>query len=152
MDAAPVSNMSGMSAGRVFLSDSRLAFAVLNEARYLSLSRAFGVSREQANLLTFVLALGGTSAAFATARRIVRGPFPVSGSDAAISGFLVREAGLGMAGPAAREVPLFGTLVAVAMIGGLAMPELRRALRAIRAAEHRVREQRMRIYGAAQRT
>jgi hypothetical protein len=141
-----------MSAGRVFLSDSRLAFAVLNQGRHMSLSRAFGVSREEANLLTFVLALGATNAALATARRIMRGPFSMSGSDAGIGVFLMREAGLGIAGPAARQVPLVGTLVAVGMIGGLAVPELRRALRGIRAAEHRVREQRMRIYGVARRT
>ena len=151
MDATAVSNGRGISAGHVFLSDARLAAGVLNQARYRSLSRVFGVSREEANLLTFVLALGAAGAAHETARRIVRGPFRWSGSDAALGGFLVREAGFGIAGPAAREVPLFGTLVAVAMIGGLGIPQLRRGLRGIRATEHRVREQRMRIYGAAQR-
>jgi hypothetical protein len=68
-----------------------------------------------------------------------------------MSGFLMREAGLGIAGPAAREVPLFGTLVAIAMMGGIAIPELRRALRGIRAAEHHIRERRTAIHGAARR-
>jgi hypothetical protein len=141
----------GIGAARVFLSDARLALGVLNEVRHRSLRRTFGVSREQANLLTVVVALSATAAAYETAVRVIAAPFPMSGSDAAIGAYVVREVGLGIAGPAAREVPLVGTLVAVALIGRLALPELRRALRGIRAAEHRVRAQRMGVYGAAQR-
>jgi hypothetical protein len=141
-----------MSAGRVFLSDSRLAFAVLNQARYLSLSRVFGVSREQANLLTFVLALGAANLTYDALRRIIRHPWPLSGPDTGIATFLVRETGFGIAGPKAREVQLFGTLIAVSAIGGLGLPGIRRALHGIRVAEQRVPEQRMGIWGAPQRT
>ena len=142
---------AGIGAARVFLSDARLVLGVVNEVRHRSLRRMFGASREQANLLTFVVVLTATGVAYEAAVRVIRAPFPMSGSDAAIGGYLVREAGLGIAGPAAREVPLFGTLVAAALIGRVAVPELRRALRGIRAAEGRVRAQRMRVYAAAQR-
>ena len=149
--ASANANVGGMGAGRVFLSDSRLALGVLNYARHLVLRRYFGVSREQANLLSFILTLGMAEGTLRTTRRMLRGPFPLSRDDALIGRYLVREGGLSIAWPGAREVPLFGTLLAFGMLGGLAVPEVRRALRGLRSAEHRVREQRMRIYGVAQR-
>jgi hypothetical protein len=134
-------------AGQVFLGDVRLAGAALNQGRYLALNRAFGVSRAEAKLLTFVLALAAADAAFVATRRVVHGPFPLSGSDATIGGVLVHEAALGVAGPGARKVPLAGTLLTVAMLGGL-VPGLRRAVHGVRAAELRVRRRRMSIYAA----
>jgi hypothetical protein len=149
--ASATTNTGGMGAGRVFLSDVRLAAGVLNYGRHIVLRRYFGVSREQANVLSFILALGAAQGALRTTRRMVSAPFRVSRGDALIGGYLVREGGLGIAGPGAREVPLFGTLLAFGMLGGLAVPEVRRALRGLRTAERRVREQRMRIYGVGQR-
>jgi hypothetical protein len=110
----------------------------------------FGVPREQANLLTFVLALGAASGASAAARRVVRGPFALSRSDAGMGGILIHEAVLGIAGPAARKVPLAGTMLTVAMLGAL-LPGLRRTGHGIRAAELRIRRQRMSVYTAASR-
>jgi hypothetical protein len=138
----------GPGAGQVFVGDARLAVTALNLARHLALTRVFGVPREQANLLTFVLALGAASGASATARRVVRGPFALSRSDAGMGGFLMREAVLGIAGPAARKVPLAGTILTVAMLGALA-PGLRRRIHGIRAAELRVRRNRMSVYTAS---
>jgi hypothetical protein len=141
-------NVGAPGAGQVFLGDARLAVAALNQGRHLAVTRVFGVPREQANLLTFVLALGAASGASATARRVVRGPFALSGSDATIGGILIREAVLGIAGPAARKVPLAGTILTVAMLGAL-VPGLRRTAHSIHAAELRVRRQRMSVYTAA---
>jgi hypothetical protein len=140
-----------VSAQRAFLSDARLTLAVLNQGRYPVLSRMFGVPREQANLLTFVLLLTAANATYDTLRRIIRHPWPLSGTDTGITTFLVREAGFGIAGPKAREVQFFGTLIAVAGIGGLTLPGIRRALHGVHVAEQRVGQQRRRIYGAAQR-
>ena len=44
-------------AGRLFLADARLALAVANHLRYLTLEKTLGISREQANVVTVVLAL-----------------------------------------------------------------------------------------------
>lgn len=144
-------NVPMVSAERAFLSDARLAMTVLNELRYPLLRRMFGVSREQSNLLTFVLALGAARTTFDVARRIVRHPWPLDGPDTGIAVCLVREGGFGIAGPKAREIKWFGALIAVAGVGGLTLPGLRRALHGLHIAEQRVGEQRMRIYGAAQR-
>jgi hypothetical protein len=138
-------------AGQVFVGDARLAVTALNEGRYFVLNRVLGVPREQANILTVALALAAADAAYATGRRVVRGPVPLSGSDATMGAMLIREGLLGIAGPAARKVPLGGTLLAVGLLGSVAAPELRQAIHRIRAAELRVRRQRMSTYAAAGR-
>ena len=132
---------------QLFLTDSRLLLAVLNHLRYQALNRVFGTSREQANVLTVVLLLGAADSAYEAARRISGMRLRVS--DAGLGAIALREAGLGVAGPSARAVPGFGALVAVALLGGLAAPGLRRTAHRMRAAERRVRRERIRRYAAA---
>jgi hypothetical protein len=146
---------AGFGTSRLFLSDSRLVLAVLNHLRYQALNRAFGASRGQANVLTVVLLLGAADGAYGAARRI-SGSLRVSGTNAALGTIGLREAALGVAGPRGREVSGFGTLIAFAMLGGLAAPGLRRtamSMRAteqrLRAAEGRVRRERILRYAAA---
>jgi hypothetical protein len=131
---------------QLFLTDSRLAFTVLNHLRYQALNRVFGTSREQANLLTVVLLLGAADRASATARRI-RG-MRLGVSNASLGAIALREATLGVAGPSARQIPGFAALVAFALLGGLAAPGLRRTAHRMRAAERRVRRARIARYAA----
>jgi hypothetical protein len=141
---------------RLFLADSRLALGVLNHLRHQALNRVFGVSRGQANLLTAVLLLGAADGTYEAARRAT-GMLRISGPDAVLGAAALREAALGVAGPSTRVVPGAGTLLALAILGGLAGPSLRQAahrMRAaeqrLRAAEARVRRRRIRRYAAAQ--
>ena len=134
------------STPQLFLTDSRLVLAVLNHLRYQALNRVFGTSREQANVLTVVLLLGAADSAYETARRISRMRLRVS--DAGLGAIALREAALGVAGPGARQIPGFGTLVALALLGGVAVPGLRRAAKRIRVAERRVRRARIMRYEA----
>jgi len=138
---------AGFGTSRLFLTDSRLVLAVLNHVRYQALNRVFGVSRDQANMLTVVLLLGAANGTYEAARRI--SGMRMSGTGAAAGAVALREGALSVAGPSAREVPAFGTLVAFAMLGGLAAPSLRRTADRMRAAERRVRQQRIRRYVAA---
>jgi len=148
--AAPAANRrADFGAADLLLADSRLAFGVLNELRYRTLGRIFGVSREQANLLTLVLMVAGGHQAATVAERLIRFPPLPSGSDVAIGGFALREAAAGMAGPSAAGVSPFATLVAIAVFGGLALPSARRAARRLRAAEHRFRAWRESQYATA---
>ena len=147
---------AGFGTSQLFLTDSRLVLAVLNHLRYQALNRAFGMSREQANVLTVVLLLGAADGAYESARRVTGKRPHVSGTDAALGAFALRGAALGVAGPIGREVPGFGALVAFALLGGLAAPGLRRtaqkmraAEQRLRAAEARVRRERIRRYLAA---
>jgi hypothetical protein len=143
MDAAATAPPDHFGTGRLFLADSRLAFVVLNHVRRRALARVFGVSGDEANLLTLVLALSAAEAAYATARRVVRAPWR---PDAIVAGLLLREGALGVAGPRARDVPLAGTVLTLALVGGTAIPALRRAARSVRTAEHRMRLTRIRRY------
>jgi hypothetical protein len=138
---------AGFGTSRLFVTDSRLVLAVLNHVRYQALNRVFGVSRDQANMLTVVLLLGAANGTYEAARRI--SGMRMSGTGAAAGAVALREGALSVAGPSAREVPAFGTLVAFAMLGGLAAPSLRRTADRMRAAERRVRQQRIRRYVAA---
>jgi hypothetical protein len=137
--------------GRLFLADSRFAFAVLNSARHWALNRMFGVSREQANVVTFLLSVLAAEAAYESARRMIRAP-RVSGADAAVGLLVLREGALSLAGPGVRQTPHAGALLAFAVLGGVAVPRLRRGAHALRAAEHRVRAQRIRGYASVARS
>ena len=138
-----------VSAGRAFLSDVRLVVAVLNQARYPVFGRVFGVSRDQVNILTFVLALSVAGTTLDALERFIRHPWPLDGDDTAIAAYVLREAGFGIAGPEVRKAHLFGGLIAVAAIGSLTLPVLHRARITARITARRIGEQRMRIYGAA---
>jgi hypothetical protein len=133
----------------LFIADSRLAFMLLNHGRHAVLRRVFGVSREEANLLTLALGLGGLDLAYGTARRIAHTPIPLSSRDAAMGGFVLRESALSVAGPGARAVPLAASLLAAAVVVGLAGPGLRRAVGNARATEHRIRLAREQRYSEA---
>jgi hypothetical protein len=139
---------TNVNAARVFYGDARLAILALNHLRLMTLKRVFGIPPEAANALTFVLALSAADATLRGATRAARAARPAP-ADAAMGGFLVREAAFGVVGPGAREFPLAATLLAGAMIAGIGLPGLRRAARGLRAAEHHVREQRIRTYTEA---
>jgi hypothetical protein len=140
---------SGFGAGRLLVADSRLAFGMANYARHHALNRVFGVGREQANLLTFVLLVSAGPPIAAVLWRTVRAPLAVAtGLNAAVGGVALRAATRGIAGPAASEVPNAGALLALAAVGGIAIPQLRRGMRGVRAAEHRIRQQRESMYSA----
>jgi hypothetical protein len=158
MDTAAVSGAgagrpnrrSDFGAGRLALADSRLALGALNYFRYQGLNRAFGVQREQANLLTLVLLVSAGPPMVAGLWRAVRAPLAMAtGANAGVGAFAVREATRGVVGPGASEVPNAAALLALAIAGGVAIPQLRRALRGVRAAEHRVRQQRESMYQRA---
>jgi hypothetical protein len=147
---------AGFGTSRLFLADSRLVLALLNNVRYRALNRAFGTSREQANVLTVVVLLGAADGAYEAARRISGTRLRVSRTGGAVGAVALRGAALGVAGPTAGAVPGFGALVALAILGGVAVPGLRRtaqrmraAEQRLRAAEGRVRRERIRRYAAA---
>ena len=129
----------------LFLADTRLAFLFLNEGRHRVVHRVFGVSRENENLLTLVLALSATSAALEGARRLTR-PIRVSGEQVGVGAIAVRQAGMVVGGPTVGATPMFGALVAFALVTRVAIPKVESAARAARAAEQRVRQHRIARY------
>src|SRR4051812_50190069 len=89
---------------RAFIGDARPAATAANQLRLLALRGMFGASPAEANALTFVLALTAADASLRTARRVSHLAVP-SRSDAAIGGFLLRDAALGVARTAPRAPP-----------------------------------------------
>jgi hypothetical protein len=134
---------------QLFFADSRLAFALLNSARYPIVKRLLGVSREQANIVSVFLALLAADAAYETARWVVRAPLRVSGADVVLAGGAVREAAFGVTGARSRDVSLFGTTVVGAYVASVALTRLRRVTHTLRAAEERVRRRRIGRYREA---
>jgi hypothetical protein len=143
------SSTPAFGAPQLFLSDARLVLGILNHLRYDALRWAFGVNREQANVVTFLLVVGAAEGVYEGAKRIPLMRPPISGIDAAIGAVAVRDAVLGAAGPAGREIPGFATLAALAALGGIVAPRIRRASAHAREVEHRIRTERIRRYEAA---
>jgi len=138
---------AGFGKSELFLTDARLALGVLNHLRYQALNRAFGASREQANVLTAIVLLGAADGAYEAARRIGGLRPHVSGSDATLGAIALRDASLSVAGPKVRAIPGFGTLAAVAILGGFAAPAVRRTAHKLRVAEQRLRAFEGRVRG-----
>ena len=99
---------------QLFIGDARIVLGVLNHMRYQALHRVFGTSREQANVLTAVMALGAVDAAYESARRVAGLRPNVGRGDATLGLLAVREVALGVAGPSVRQVPGLGALVVFA--------------------------------------
>jgi hypothetical protein len=119
--------------------DLRLAFLLLNEARYRTLESVFGLSRDQANLATLVLLSSLAGSAGQRVHRMMSQPPPVpTRGDTVLGVSLMRELVQSIAGPASRDTSTFGTLVAVAAMGGVALPIVRRSIRAAESGLHEV--------------
>lgn len=110
---------------RLLLTDLQVLFLLLNEARHRTLGRVFGSSREESNLVTWVLlgmVLVSTHAKVQTLKEPPsREALTNLGLATAVAGELLGE----LAGPAANDTPLFGELMLLAALGTLARPAVR---------------------------
>lgn len=112
--------------------DLRVALLFMNEARYRALERLFGCPKDQANLLTLVVALALVEAMRERWQRFSRRPMVPSGGDTMLGMASVRELLVGVAGPRLRETPQLGTLLVVAFVGRTAGPTVIRLSRGMR--------------------
>ena len=119
-------------------SDLRIAYLVLNEARYRTMKRAFGLRRDQVNLASLVALAMAAAAVREGAHKMTTGPaFPAAdGTAFAIAG--LREVVQTVARPASPDASMPGTLVAVvAVAGACVVPLARRTVRAFGHGTHR---------------
>ena len=123
----------------LLLGDATGAFLLANEARYRTLDRAFGIRREDANLATVIGLLLLANAVYERAHRPQAPKPPTAVANLAIGVGALRESIYGVAGPASRDTPLGGTLIAVAVLGGLARQPVGRSLHGIRASSRRLK-------------
>jgi hypothetical protein len=123
---------SNVGFARLFFGDAAIVVMLLNDVRHRTVTRVFGVSRDDSNLVT-VLAIGSAAVAVqGTAARVRALPRHPSGSDSMIGAAVMREAALGIAGAPSRAVPAAGALLALALVGRSSRPLLHGALRTTR--------------------
>ena len=125
------------SGARLFVSDTRIAFLLLNEARYRAMARLFGLPRDQANLATVILALVLAETVHERTQRMLSAPAPPAGADVLLGAASLRELLRSLAGPNSRDTPLLGTLLMLAVLGGPARRAAIRSAQGIRASSNR---------------
>jgi hypothetical protein len=118
--------------GNLLLSDLRTGYLLLNELRYRAIVRTFGVSRQQANLVTLVGVSMLSQALADRATRLMRIAGPPVAMDGALTVAGLRGLVCQVAGVPSAEVPGAGTLLAMGILGGAFVPTLSRALRGLR--------------------
>jgi len=119
---------------------------LVNEARYRTIERMFGVPRDQVNVTTIILALVAAEAIHTRAQKL-RPPRRPTIADVAIGTGALRESIYGVAGPASRDTPLVGTLIAMAVLGGLVRPPVARSVRGVKASSRRMHTMFLGRYG-----
>jgi hypothetical protein len=111
----------------LLVSDTRVVLALLNEARYRTIARTFGVSsRSQANLLTLVLAMMFADGARTRGTQVKQGARPPTKIELALGLAVCRELLRGLAGRPEGD-PMFGSLVTIGILGNMIRPFARRA-------------------------
>ena len=138
-DGVALSRREDLGGARLLLSDLRTAFLLANEARYRTIERVFGVPRDQANLVTLIGAVTLAAAVRDKVELMVTGPGGPTRGDALIGANVLKDLVYAIGGPSTRDTPLFGTLVATAVIRGLARPAVRGSVREIKAFSHEIR-------------
>ena len=130
----------------MLLVDLRGTLMLLNEARYRSIEKVFGVPRDQVNVTTAILALLVAEAIHTQAQKVRPSRRP-SVADFAIGVGGLRESIYGVAGPASRDTPLVGSLIALAVLGGLVRPPVIRSFRGIKTSSRRMHTMFLGRYG-----
>jgi hypothetical protein len=128
-----------LGGARLFPSDPRTAFVLLNEARYRAIQGVFGVGRHQVNLMTAIAALMLAEAAHAKTVRLRSGLRGPTRADVLLADGLLNALGQGIAGPVARETPFFAAIIGTAAVGAVATRVVQGASRDIKAASHRIK-------------
>lgn len=128
-----VSEVSGL---RLATSDMRVAFMLMNEARYRALER-LGVSREDANVATVITAVILADAAQRRAQWLSGASVRPTRADAIVGAAAAKEIVHEVAGTSLRDTPYFTALVAIALAGSFSGPILRRSLAGLKDVSHR---------------
>jgi hypothetical protein len=136
---AELSGLDDVEGIRLLASDATTLALLLNEARYRTMERVFGLSREQANLATIVLLLGVTAATRESAIKAMKAPGGPTVPDVALGIGIMREALQGVAGPSFDKTPLFGTLLTLAALAHISRPVASRTMHVVHSRTHRAR-------------
>jgi hypothetical protein len=127
--------------------DARVASLFADEARRRSMLRLFGIPKtDKSGLVTLIALLAAAEAIRRRTENVHRPPNPTLPGVMLGMG-LVKEAAYDIAGPWARETPLFGTLLALALMGGTVRLGLRTSTRGVRRLTHQAGSEFAHRYG-----
>jgi hypothetical protein len=136
---APFTPPAPPGAGGSLPADVTILFMLLNEIRHRAVTRVFGVSRRDSNVLTgvaVVLAAAGLQGGAARVRAVRKHP---SGAEATLGAVALKETAHGLAGEWSRGVPSFGALIAFALLAKSLGPTVRSTWHDMQASLHGVR-------------
>jgi hypothetical protein len=124
---------------RLLVSDMRVASLLLNEARGAVVARLFGVPRDKSVLVTIIAVGTLAQAAHDRATRVLGVQAYPSFGDSMIGTSVLRESAHWITGDLYRDTPIFGTLIAIGVLGTSLRPVLGMSLRGVKAASHGAR-------------
>jgi len=135
----PAARAKSGSGTALLLGDAAGALLLANEARYRTLERVFGIRREDANIATAIGLLTLANAVYERSHRPTVPKPPTAVANFTIGMGALRESIYGVAGPAASDTPLAGTLIAIAVLGGLARQPVTRGVHGMKASSHKLK-------------
>jgi hypothetical protein len=144
--------LEDVGGARLLVADVRTALLLADEARYRTVNRLFGVSRDQSWAVTVIALALLAGVAHDKAEQMLKGPGGPTRADVMLGAAGLRELLAEIPGPASRDTPLVATLVAIALAGAVVRPGLSRTAHGIRTATHRARHAFNRRYGHLLRT
>lgn len=126
-----------LGGARLLVSDGRMVYLLLNEARARAIARLFGISGPNSALVTIIaLGLAGEMA-HRKVVRLIRAPGAPELGEAALGASVLTQSVRWIAGPGTGDFPLFGPLVLFAVVGTAFRPVLRATVHGVRNSAHR---------------
>jgi hypothetical protein len=122
---------------RLLAADIRIASLFADEARRRTMQRVFGIPRGDKSGLATLIALVALGETLRRRTEGISAPSTPTVPGVVVGVSLVRELAYDIAGPWSRESPYFGTLLALALIGGTARMAVRGSAHQVRALSHK---------------
>jgi hypothetical protein len=135
----PVATGGWFSGAEQLTSDTRIMLLLLRDARNRACARLFGVSEQDAGLVTIIALALLAQAANRKAHKVLKPIRAIRRSDAWLGEGMLNEGLYRIAGESAREAPFIGSLILASVLLHRLRPVLRVSFHDLRVAAHRLR-------------
>jgi hypothetical protein len=144
---APIRREGYFGGAGLLASDARVVSLFADEARRRLIQRLFGIPRTDKSGLVSLIALLTLADAARRQMEGISAPSPPTLPGVMFGIGLVKESAYRVAGPAARQSPYFGTLLALALMGATVRLGVRASTRGVRSLSHQARSEFDHRYG-----
>lgn len=135
----PVAPGGWFSGAEQLTSDTRVILLLLQDARNRACARLFGVSEQDAGVVTIIALALLAHAAHRKAHEVLRPIRAMRRRDAWIAEGVLNEGFYRIAGDSSRDVPLIGSLILASVLVHRSRPVAQRSLHELRVGAHRLR-------------